>query len=147
MVAEMAEFDTPYFRFMVPSSWNDETTYIMTGVEDPETGFRSNIVVQHRERNSDKTLVEAAEEEIAAVGEALAEPELIEQGPVDGCQVAAYGATWTCTTEEDFEVYQRQVYMLTEVRLYILTCTCLKTERKVMDEMFLRILRSFQPKT
>jgi hypothetical protein len=142
----MSEFSMPYFRLTVPSSWSDETTYVITGVEDRETGYRPSIVVQHRERKVEQTLAEVVEAELAAVGEELPEPELIERGAVEGCQVAAEGATWTMITEEEFEVYQRQVYMQTESRLYILTCTCLKSERKMMDEAFLRVIRSFQPK-
>jgi hypothetical protein len=118
----------------------------LTGIEDDQTGFRPNIVLQHRIRKAEQTLAEVVEEELAAVGEELSDPELIEQGPIEGCQVAALGATWTMTMEEELEVYQRQVYMFSETRLYILTCTCLKAERKMMDEAFLGIIRSFQPR-
>ncbi len=142
----MSEYSTPFFRWIIPSSWTDETTYILTGIEDDQTGFRPNIVLQHRIRKAEQTLAEVVEEELDAVGKELSDPELIEQGPIEGCQVAALGATWTMTMEEELEVYQRQVYMFSETRLYILTCTCLKAERKMMDEAFLGIIRSFQPR-
>ena len=142
----MATYQTPLFELTIPSSWSDVTTYVLVGPEDSTTGFRANVVVQQRDVEPDEILEVVAEAEIDAVGEDLIDPELLERGPMNGCAVAAYGARWTWTTEEDLDLYQRQVYMLASSRLYILTCTCLKEDRRMMDEAFLRIAESFQPK-
>jgi hypothetical protein len=143
----MAVFRTPAFEMSFPSAWTDLTTYIVAGPEDEETGFRANVVVQHRESEKSAILETVARAEIAAVGEALDDPELLDEGSLPGCAVEAYGATWTWTTEEGLGLFQRQVYMQTSSRLYILTCTCLKRDRNILDEAFLRMLATFQPST
>jgi hypothetical protein len=141
----MATYQTPVFQMSFPSAWTDVTTYVVAGPEDAETGFRANVVVQHRESDRDAILETVARAEIEAVGEALDDPELLNKGSLSGCAVEAYGATWTWTTEEGLGLFQRQVYMLTSSRLYILTCTCLKRDRNILDEAFLRVLATFQP--
>jgi len=132
------------FQLKLHEEWNDNTQYI---IEGPATeGLQHNLTITIDQDPQLDNLEDYADWQTQSVVNQLKSCRLLLQEPILlDSGLPAQRAIFSWQPNEQFRIYQEQIYVLTEDKAFTLTASFTKKTRKTLGPQVERMMLSFKP--
>ena len=137
-------YQTNRFELRLYEGWQDKTVITLVGPVDD--GIQHNVIVLFEDDSPFTTVRDFAEAQINALETELKSCRVLKKGGIALSNgLNAYQAIYSWYPAEHLQVYQEQVYVLSDKTAYKLTATFTKRTRKTLGPLVQRMMLSFNP--
>jgi hypothetical protein len=130
------------FTIQQPPGWDQATIHTITGPS--HEGFQPNIVVTVQRLPSARLARDLAHDQMEALKRNLAQFRLLNESSLTVSNLPAYELEYGWVDDKKRSLHLRQIYVTISQMAYILTATCLSTQRPAFEDSLRSSINSFQ---